>query len=135
MRLAITHQTEYHYDQPPPWALQELRLTPHSDAVQQVLAWQLAIDGGRIQAEFDDQHGNRVSLASFEAGMTTIRIRVMGTVETTDRAGVLGAHKGMAPLWYFTRSTPLTKPGAEVRKLVRSLSGDFDGEIRLRADL
>ena len=134
MRLAIDHRTEYRYEQSPPYALQELRLTPLSDSVQRVLAWRLTVDGGRIEAEFTDQHGNRVSLASFDAGIHKFCVHCEGEVETESRAGVIGPHRGPAPLWYFTRSTALTKAGPQVRKLVRTLGSDFDGDIaRLHA--
>jgi len=134
MRIAITHLTEYRYEEPPPWALQELRLTPGSDALQSVIDWRLAIEGGTIEVTFSDQNGNRVNLASLDEGATALRIRCEGVVETTDRSGVLGPHRGPAPLWYFTRTTPLTKAGAQVRKLVRSLGSDFEEEIpRLHA--
>lgn len=134
MLLSITHQTEYRYDEAPPYALQELRLTPVSDSRQTVRRWQLDVEGGNIEAEFNDQHGNRATLVSLDPGAQSVCIRCAGEVETIDGGGVLGPHKGAAPLWYYSRSTSRTKAGANVRKLVRTLGSDFDGDVaRLHA--
>ncbi|MGI9373839.1 MAG: transglutaminase-like domain-containing protein, partial [Hyphomicrobiales bacterium] len=56
-------------------------------------------------------------------------LRCSGEVDTADNAGVLGAHGGFAPLWYFLRQTSLTKPGNHVRALVQSLSAPYDDTI------
>lgn len=134
MRLSITHLTEYNYDRPVPYALQELRMTPLSDRRQKVVRWHLDIEGGRVEAEFDDQHGNRVTLVSFAPHAERIRIRSEGEVETADLAGVMGLQAGYAPLWYFRRSTSLTKAGQNVRRLLRGLTQETDGDIpRLHA--
>jgi len=42
-------------------------------------------------------------------------------VETEDNAGVIGRHSGHLPLWSFLRQTPLTRPGAKLRGLLRDL--------------
>jgi transglutaminase-like putative cysteine protease len=46
MRLTISHKTQYHYDEPVHYALQQLRLTPKSRAGQKVLSWKTNIEGG-----------------------------------------------------------------------------------------
>ncbi len=134
MQLTISHETEYYYERSPTYALQELRLRPTSDAVQEVLSWSLAVEGGRIEAEFTDQHGNLVSLASFDAGVQTFRIHCVGKAEVNSHGGVIGPHKGPAPLWYFARATPLTQPGPMVQEMALALGSDFEGDIpRLHA--
>ncbi len=132
MRLSIEHRTEYAYDAPVPYALQQLRLTPKSRAGQEVIRWEITIEGGRIELEFDDQHNNRVTLASIEAGRDQITVHCAGEVDIDNGTGIVGNHGGFAPLWYFQRTTALTKPGPLLRKLIADI-GDDDDVTRLHA--
>lgn len=127
MRLSIDHVTEYAFENPSPYGLQELRLSPRSDALQSVISWRIEIEGAKREVEFDDHHGNRVQLVSIVAGASAVRIRCSGEVDTIDRAGVFGPHKAAALLWYFLRETPLTAPGEHIRKLTNGL--DASGGI------
>ena len=126
MRICIDHRTDYAYDEPVPYALQQLRLTPKSRAGQEVIRWSITVDGGKVELEFDDQHNNRVSLVSTDPDRARISIHCQGEVVNDNQTGVIGTHGGYAPLWYFRRSTPLTKSGPLLRKLVRTLDDDDD---------
>jgi transglutaminase-like putative cysteine protease len=129
MRLTISHTTQYHYDVPVHYALQQLRLTPKSRAGQSVVSWETRVEGGKKQLEYDDQHNNHVALVSFDAGQTEITVHCSGVVDTADTSGIIGAHGGFAPLWLFLRPTPLTRAGNNVRKLIKIASGDYENEI------
>ncbi|NKX43940.1 transglutaminase family protein [Roseicyclus persicicus] len=134
MRLKILHTTTYHFDRPVPYGLQQLRLIPKSRAGQTVASWAMAIDGGTAETEFTDHHQNRVSLISFDPQATAIVVQCEGEVETADLNGVTGRHGGFAPLWYFQRSTELTRAGARVRALTKGLKEEEAGDIpRLHA--
>lgn len=126
MRLKIEHTTTYRYDAPIRFGLQELRMTPKSRAGQTVLRWNVRVSGGVVEARFDDQHNNQVILIGIQENVDAISIHCEGEVETTDAAGVVGTHGGFAPLWYFERSTPLTKPGDALRALAASVGGIGD---------
>jgi transglutaminase-like putative cysteine protease len=117
MILNISHETSYSYDEPVSYTLQQLRLTPKRRAGQQILNWNVEVTGGGIELEFDDQHNNRVLLVKARAGEKTIKIKAHGSVETSDISGVTGKHGGYLPLWYFTRSTPLTTAGNQISEL------------------
>ncbi|MEO1746448.1 MAG: transglutaminase N-terminal domain-containing protein, partial [Pseudomonadota bacterium] len=39
MRLKVIHTTQYHYDKPVGYALQQLRLTPKSRRHHEVIKW------------------------------------------------------------------------------------------------
>jgi len=119
MRLLITHRTSYHYDQPMPYALQQLRMIPKDSAGQRVIAWKTEVTGGTRQVEYLDQHNNHVELFSFNSGQQDVEIHCTGEVETSDTAGTVGQHGGFAPLWYFKRDTSFTRPGPTIRRLVR----------------
>lgn len=134
MLLKVSHQTRYHYDEPVPFALQQLRLTPKSTHGQKVLDWQVEVEGGQVELAYEDHHLNVVQLVSFEPGRNDITVRCSGEVETTDNAGIVGPHIGDAPLWLFERSTALTKLGPGIRRLVRELGADFEDDVsRLHA--
>lgn len=134
MQLSISHTTQYQYDEPVHYSLQQIRLMPISQGGQRVVNWQTTITGGIKELEFSDQHNNHVVLVSFTAGESAISIHSQGEVETTDTNGIVGEHKGCAPLWYFKRATSLTSPDVNLRKLVEQLGDVFDGDIeRLHA--
>jgi len=122
--LRITHVTTYTYDQPVHYALQQLRLVPRSGHGQTVLDWSSSITGGTKQASFDDQFVNHTELVKVDPGATRIEIRSEGTVEVEDNHGVIGTHKGFAPLWLFENPTPMTSPGPAIRALVRQLTAE-----------
>lgn len=133
MRIAIDHVTEYVFEKPAPYGLQELRLFPKSDSLQKVLSWSVETEGAKAEAEFEDHHANRVRLVGIAAGAGAVRIRCSGEIETFDRAGVFGPHKAAAPLWYFLRETPLTAPGEHLRRLTGDLNPEGDAVSRLHA--
>jgi transglutaminase-like putative cysteine protease len=126
MRLKISHTTEYTYDEPVPYSLQRLRLTPLSSPGQRVINWTVTVDGAKVEAGYADQFGNRVELVSVEGTEHTIRITASGEVETEDRAGVFGPHQGFCPLWLFLRDTPLTKAGPLIEELAKGVKGDSE---------
>ena len=118
MHLKISHTTSYHYDTPVPYALQQLRLRPKSRPEQNVVSWDVRVDGGRREVSFEDEHANRVDLISFEPGVESIVVTCEGEVEVTDNSGVVGKHTGFTPLWLFNRTTKLTRPGSGLRALL-----------------
>jgi len=130
MRLSISHATHYRFDTPPAYGLQQLRLTPKSNAGQTVLNWSLDIDGAVTQAIYDDEHNNKTYLVALEEGVDEIIITSRGTLDMADQGGVVGVHGGFAPLWLFLRDTPLTKIGPNIKRLAKTLPatpavGDF----------
>lgn len=129
MRLQIRHHTSYQYDQPVPYGLQQLRLTPTSGIGQTVVEWQLSIDGGHQQLDFQDHHGNRVAMIGIDPASTAINVLSEGIVETTDTGGVLAEHRGYAPLWLFQRTTSLTEPGHRMISLVAGVGDESSGEV------
>lgn len=133
MHLNISHTTHYTLDTPAEYGLQQLRLTPSSNALQTVRNWKLEIGGGKIETQYNDEHGTVVNLVSVEPGQSELRIHAEGEVETFSQSGVLGRHTGHAPLWLYRRSTPLTRIGVGVRALVRSLEEEDDDIARLHA--
>jgi transglutaminase-like putative cysteine protease len=117
MRLKITHRTEYRYDAPVPYALQRLRLVPYGGPSQTIKAWSLTVEGAREEVRFTDHLGNDTRLMSVEGAPHIISVEAAGEVETHDTAGVMGPHRGFAPLWLFLNETRLTVAGKGIRGL------------------
>jgi transglutaminase-like putative cysteine protease len=127
MKLAIRHTTHYAFGQPVAHALQRLRLTPKETQGQRILEWDMQLENACRELEYDDQHFNTVTLVGVEPGASEVTVTCRGMVETQDNAGVIGRHSGHLPLWSFLRQTPLTRPGARLRALLRELPVKNDG--------
>lgn len=121
MRLAVRHTTLYTFEEPAVHALQRLRLTPKSTQGQQVLDWTMRFENAREELSYEDQHHNTVTLVSVAEAARQVTIECTGTVETEDKAGIIGSHSGHLPLWSFMGQTALTKPGPKLRALLREL--------------
>jgi len=124
MRIAISHTTRYRFDAPARYGVQRLRLRPRQCAVQDVLEWQMAIDGAVIEATYDDHNGNATTLVSFGNDAEEVAITTNALVEVKDTAGMVGPHAGFMPLWLFTNQTALTRPGAKLKALAREFPLD-----------
>lgn len=133
MRLNITHTTTYNYDAPISYALQQVRLTPTSNTQQEVLKWELEIEGGDSELHFFDHHKNHTNLIQATQGASQLKITAAGEVETNDTSGVLGKVYGRAPLWLFLQQTERTAPGKNIRALAKPLSGAEDRLSALHA--
>ena len=114
MQLFVTHATHYTYDTPVVYALQKARLRPSGSKLQEIEAWDLTVEGGKIEAGYRDHYGNNVDLISAEPGTKSLVITAQGTINTHDLAGVLGPVYGRAPLWHFQQITPVTRLTDEV---------------------
>ena len=121
MRLKIAHRTEYHYETPPDYGLQRIRLTPRDGQGQRVLSWRIDTAGAREEVRYTDSFGNETQLLSLDGGPQVLAVEAVGDVETRDVAGVTGAHRGFAPLWLFSQDSPLTTPGPLLQALAEGV--------------
>ena len=135
MRLKIAHRTEYHYETPPDYGLQRIRLTPQESSTQRVHSWNIAIEGAREEVRYIDSFGNETRLLSMDSGEHTLSIEASGEVDTKDTSGVAGNQRGFAPLWLFSQTTPLTAPGPRLSALAEGIKDgeDIDRLHRLMA--
>ena len=123
-QLFIRHTTTYSYSEPVPFGLQQLRLTPRSCNMQDVVEWNINVEGGKIETSYDDQHMNRVTLISFDQDVTQINVLCEGTIQTKEVHGVVGQHVGCMPMWMYEKPTALTKAGPACRAILNSVDGD-----------
>lgn len=123
LTLQIRHSTHYAFAQPVVHALQRLRLTPKATQGQRIIDWRMTFENAHAELQYDDQHFNHVTLIGLAPGAREVTVTCEGVVETEDNAGVIGRHSGHLPLWSFLRQTPLTRPGARLRALLREAQG------------
>ncbi len=128
MLLDIFHRTHYKYDASVKYALFQVRQSPASCTLQNVISWEIELVNGRKELDFMDHNSNQVWLISIEPDHREIDIRCQGKIETRGNAGILGKYTGHTPLWYYSRDTALTRPGPAIRKLVQEsgLSGNME---------
>lgn len=135
MRLKIEHTTQYEFDEPVSFGLQQLRKTPKSSSQQTVRKWKTHVVNGGKELEYEDHHRNVVELISFEPGATKLQVSCSGEIDLIDTHGVVGHHVGPSPLWLYLTQTELTRARARSRALLRenSISATLDGMHRLSA--
>lgn len=129
MRLSIRHTTHYSFADPVVHALQRLRLTPKATQGQEILEWNMSYQNASKELEYEDQNYNTVTLVGVEPDTREVTISCTGLVDTQDNAGVIGQHSGHLPLWSFLGQTPLTKPGAEVRRMTHTVNKDTGATV------
>lgn len=107
MQLHIRHETVYSYGEPVKRSIQNLRLTPRTDAQQRAITWNIQAPG-RLQAQVD-AHGNIVHLLTVNEPHRDIRIVVNGIVDVVHTEGALLPDDGrLSPLAYLAE-TSLTR--------------------------
>jgi transglutaminase-like putative cysteine protease len=129
MRLSIRHTTTYRYEGHIVHGLQRLRLTPKETQGQSIVDWTMDLQGAREELTYDDQNFNHVTLVAVDEGAAEVVVTCRGTVDTQDRAGVIGQHAGHLPLWAFLSDTPLTKAGTRVRELIAGVERSEGGMV------
>jgi len=121
MRLSIHHVTSYRFAGPVRFGLQQVRKTPKTTAHQTVLNWRTEITGGRKELVFEDHHNNTTELVSLDRETQSLDVLSEGEIEVSDTHGIVGAHRGPAPLWLYRRITPRTEAREHVRALLKGL--------------
>ncbi|MBB3103643.1 transglutaminase family protein [Azomonas macrocytogenes] len=126
MKLSISHDTAYYYEDQVRASIQYLRLTPQESPRQRVLGWQLDLPRpAQVQV---DPYGNILHVLTLDEPHDTIRIHASGQVDI-DEACEAERYDG-SPL-PFLRSTHLTQADQALRQFaLRNV-----GEQRDRAAL
>jgi transglutaminase-like putative cysteine protease len=126
MRLTIRHTMTFSLGTPPR-AVEHLLLTPLATPQQRVLRWNIEMPGFADAASFRDGFGNAAQLVTQLRPDGALTVIAGGTVETADKAGVLGRldHDPVPAL--FHRQTAATRPDPT---LIDGLS-DKDGRIAM----
>jgi transglutaminase-like putative cysteine protease len=121
-KLYVTHKTNYSFEAGPLSGLQQIKKTPYSDSCQMVSDWSLSLKGAKEELSFIDSFNNNVHLIRIEPRTKCLVIECEGHVEVADKFGIRGYETSTLPLWVWTEQTNITKPGSNIRKLVKGLS-------------
>lgn len=119
MRVAINHETVYHYRGPAHYSVQYLRLTPQSGTTQRVLSWRLFAPGSL--RPWTDAFGNAAHVLVVDDPHDEIRVTAVGEVEIADGGKPLLSEGEPHPPEVYLRSTRLTEADARIR----SFAGRF----------
>ena len=111
MQLKIIHRTEYRYESPVRYSIQELRLSPISTAGQEVEKWHIQTP---IKANLAlDAFQNSCSTFVQDNPYTSMIIEAAGIVKTSAAYEFQDANKAVSP-YYLLQQTRLTEPTAEM---------------------
>jgi hypothetical protein len=85
-------------------------MTPSLFEGQQVIEWDITVDGAARGAAFRDGAGDWVETAMLLGPVSEVVIHVSGTVETVDLGGVLRGHRERMPPEAYLRPSAATTP-------------------------
>jgi transglutaminase-like putative cysteine protease len=120
MRIRITHETVYTYDEPAKSAIQLLRLTPRGHEGQTVLSWTLDVDHEAKLLRREDWYGNIAHSLFVPGPVNQITLRVAGEIETTETAGVVQGGVERFPEMFYLRQTPLSRESTAISEFAKA---------------
>src|ERR1700731_3061674 len=124
MRIRVSHETVYRYEQPPKGVIQTLRMTPRHHDGQYVVDWRVDVSADcRLDAQ-EDAFGNITHTFSADGPLDTLRLLVEGEVETQDSHGVMRGTIEHFPASMFLRATPLTAPDPAIVAFAHGVRAD-----------
>src|SRR6266545_23676 len=121
MRIRISHETIYRYEQPPKGVIQTLRMTPRNHDGQYVVGWRIDVSADCRLDAHEDAFGNITHAFTAEGPLETLRLLVEGEVETQDTGGLVRGAIEHFPPSLFLRTTPLTAPDPAIAALARDV--------------
>ncbi|MBC2833912.1 transglutaminase family protein [Paragemmobacter straminiformis] len=136
MLLSVDHVTTYRYDRPVRGVVQSHRLVPSAFDGQKLRDWSVTVSDGVQGGAFRDGAGDRVQGWTVRGPVSEITVRVAGTVETVDLAGVLRGHRESVPAEVYLCDTLATQADAALAALAeqaRDEAGDLAQAHRLSA--
>jgi transglutaminase-like putative cysteine protease len=103
MRLSISHETTYHYEDQVRASIQYLRLTPHDSERQQVLSWELSLPRP-VRAQIDP-FGNILHVLTLDEPHEAIVIGARGQVDIDEKCEAEHESQSALPFLRITRLT------------------------------
>ena len=129
MRLSISHDTVYHYEDQVRTSIQYLRMTPHDSERQQVLSWELTLPRP-VRAQLDP-YGNILHVLTMDEPHESIVIGARGQVEIDEAREAEHESQSALPFLRFTRLTEADEALREFAKLESRSRPDRSGLIDL----
>ena len=119
MRIRISHETVYRYEEPPRGVIQTLRLTPRNHDGQYVESWRIDVSENCQLDQHEDAFGNITHVFSAEGPLSELRVLVDGEVDTQDTSGVVVGTIERFPPSLYLRETPLTRLDPAIAEFAR----------------
>ena len=116
MKLALTHTLTCTLASPVR-VVEHVLLTALPTPQQRVERWSIEMPSLAEAATFRDGFGNKAHLVSQVRPGETLVVKVSGSVETIDKAGVLGRLEYDPPAAMFRRPTALTRAVSSVTRV------------------
>lgn len=129
MRIRISHQAAYTYEQPVRSVAKALRVMPRDHEGQVVVSWRIepSVDG-RLRAD-EDAFGNLVHQFQADGPFDALAIRIDGVVETVDSTGFVRGATDTLPPEVFLRDTAITQADEAMILLARKLGRAGKSEL------
>ena len=129
MRIQISHQTVYRYEQPPSGVIQILRLTPRNHDGQYVVDWRIDVSENCQLDQHEDAFGNITHAFTAEGPFSELAVTVEGEVETRDTQGIVRGAVERFPPGLYLRETALTSPDEKIAAFAVACRDDADGRV------
>ena len=123
MKTLVKHKTVFDFEAIPKTVVQRLHLAPRSSLNQNVISWQIEIDGGKLVMDSFDYHGNKLHLCVNDPDVKNMEITCIGEIDVNDNNGIFGAHDSNLPIELYKNHTVLSKPGPRLRELSKKIKG------------
>lgn len=129
MRIRISHEAAYTYEQPVRSVTKALRVMPRDHEGQVVVSWRIepSVDG-RLRSS-EDAFGNLVHHFQAEGPFDELIIRIEGIVETTDTTGFVRGAADPMPEQVFLRDTEITQADEAMVLFARKLDRSGKSEL------
>lgn len=130
MQIAVDHTTVYRYSEKVSRSTQYLRLTPPSDAGQEVLRWTVELPARAVS--LSDAFGNLTHVLTLDSAYDEIRLRAHGVVDVVAdpaRLALKARSEAINPM-VFLRFTPLTEADQALRDFTDRLRSDCGHDPR-----
>jgi transglutaminase-like putative cysteine protease len=117
MRLTVRHETRYHYGEGALGAMMRLRLQPADCAIQKVVDWQVTVNEEPVSPGQINSYGVAETLWRSAQRLSETVVVASGTIDTFDRAGIIGIQNEEAHPRIFLRQSDYTRANAALTLL------------------
>ena len=132
MRLAIHHVTASRFDMPVRGVIQSQRLVPQDGPAQRVLDWAVTVSpDATFGPPVGDGAGDVHRTVTVSGPLDALEVLAAGTVETEDRAGILGMVREAVPPGAWLSPTALTRPDSALREIGEAAGTSLEAAHRL----
>ena len=135
MRIRISHETVYRYEEPPRGVIQTLRLTPRNHDGQYVESWRIDVSENCQLDQHEDAFGNITHVFAADGPLSELRVLVDGEVDTQDTSGVVAGAIERFPPSLYLRETPLTRLDAAMAEFAMLSKRVSDDPLKVLHDL